>query len=183
MFSVKSSYDLLEGGRHKLVPVKMIWNPIAPTKVGFFVWEVWWEKILTMDQLKKCGFSLASRCPFYGQTEEVLEHLFIHCPKIWDLWTTLFSLSEGGWVCPYLVKELLMGWVRLPLKKKEAKLWRAAPLCLLWAIWIERNKVVLEDMQFSFDRLKSFFIRSFCEWATMIPNVNLSFLRGVLGSM
>ena len=28
------------------------------------------------------GVSLASRCPFCGQTEEVLEHLFIHCPKI-----------------------------------------------------------------------------------------------------
>ena len=41
MFLVKSSYDLLEGGRQQLVPVKMIWNPIVPTKVGFFVWEVW----------------------------------------------------------------------------------------------------------------------------------------------
>ena len=76
-----------------------------------------------------------------------------------------------------------MGWVRLPLKKKEAKLWWAAPLCLLWAIRIERNKVVFEDMQFSFDRLKSFFLRSFCKWATMIADVNLSFLRGVLCSM
>ena len=36
------------------------------------------------------------------------------------------------------------------------------------------NKVVFEDMQFSFDRVKSFFLRSFCEWATMIPDVNLS---------
>ena len=95
MFSVKSSYDLFDGGRQHLVLVKMIWNPIAPTKVGFFVWEVWWGKILTMDQLKKRGFSLASRCPFCEQTEEVLKHLFIHCHKIWDLWTTLFSLSEG----------------------------------------------------------------------------------------
>ena len=40
MFSVKSSYDLLEGGRQQLVPVKMNWNPLVPTKVGFFVWEV-----------------------------------------------------------------------------------------------------------------------------------------------
>ena len=71
-----------------------------------------------------------------------------------------------------------MGWVWLPLKKKEAKLWRVVPVCLLWAIWIERNKVVFEDMQFSLDRLKTFFIRSFREWATMIPDVNLSFLRG-----
>ena len=42
---------------------------------------------------------------------------------------------------------------------------------------------MFKDMQFLFDRLKSFFIRSFCEWATMIPDVNLSFLRGVLGYM
>ena len=95
-FSVKSSYDVLDIGGQNLVPVKMIWNPIAPTKVGFFVWEVWWGKILTMDQLKKRGYSLASRCPFCGQKEEDMEHLLIHCPKVWELWTTLFSLSEGG---------------------------------------------------------------------------------------
>ena len=41
IFTVKSSFDLLEGGRQQLVPVKMIWNSIVPTKVGFFVWEVW----------------------------------------------------------------------------------------------------------------------------------------------
>ena len=91
------------GGRQHLVLVNMIWNPIVPTKVEFFVWEVWWGKILTMDQLKKCGFSLASKCPFCGQKKEALEHFFIHCAKIWDLWTTLFSLPNGGWVCPYLV--------------------------------------------------------------------------------
>ena len=43
--------------------------------------------------------------------------------------------------------------------------------------------MVFEDMQFFLDRLKTFFIRSFREWTTMIPDVNLSFLRGVLGSM
>ena len=63
-FSVKSSYDLLEGGRQQLVPFKMIWNPLVPTKVGFFVWEVWWGKILSMDQLKKRGFSLAQQVYF-----------------------------------------------------------------------------------------------------------------------
>ena len=46
-----------------------------------------------MDQLKKHGFSLANRCPFCGQTEEVLENLFIHCPEILGLWNALFSLS------------------------------------------------------------------------------------------
>ena len=130
-----------------------------------------------MNQLEKRGFSLASRSPFCGQAEEVPKHLFIHCPDIWGLYTALFPLSEGGWVCPSLVKELILGWVRLPLKKKETKLWRAAPLCLLWAIWKERNSIVFEDERFSFERLKSFFFRSLCAWATMIPDGDSSFVR------
>ena len=43
--------------------------------------------------------------------------------------------------------------------------------------------MVFEDLQFSEDRLNSFFLRFFREWAIMIPDVNLSFLRGVFGSM
>ena len=73
--TIKNCYDLLEGGRQQLVPIKMLWNPTVPMKVGFFAWEVWWGKILTMDKLKKRGFSLPSRCPLCGKAEETLEHL------------------------------------------------------------------------------------------------------------
>ena len=59
------------------MPVKMIWNPLMPTKVGFFVGGgggggVWWGMILTMDQLKKGGFTFSNRRPFCGKTEEGL---------------------------------------------------------------------------------------------------------------
>ena len=39
---------------------------------------------------------------------------------------------------------------------------------------------MFEDMRFSFDRLKSIFLRSFCTWATMILDVDLSFVRCLL---
>ena len=98
IYFVKSCFDMLEGGRQHLVPVKMLWNPVVPSKVGFFfIWEVWWGKILTMNQLKKRGFPMASRCPF------CLEHLLIHCPKIWCMWSTLFTLSRDCWVCSSLL--------------------------------------------------------------------------------
>ena len=39
---------------------------------------------------------------------------------------------------------------------------------------------MFEDERFSFDRLKSFVLRSFCAWETMIPDVDLSFVRCLL---
>ena len=66
-----------------------------------------------------------------------------------------------------------------PFKEKETKLWRMVPLCL-WMIWKERNKVVFEDNIFSFDKLKSCFFRSLCSWASLIPNVDSSFVRCLL---
>ena len=88
-------------------------------KLVFFAWEVGWGKVLTLDQLKKRGFSLASRCPFCGKTEEVMKHIFIHCLMIWRLWTALFSAHGGGWVCPLLVKDLILGWDCLPSRKRN----------------------------------------------------------------
>ena len=155
IFIVKSSFVFLEGGRQQLVPVKMLWNPCVLTKVCFFAWEVWWGKVLTSNQLKKRGFSLASRCPFCGKAEEVMEHIFIHCPMIWRLWIALFVAHGDGWVSFLLVKDLIFGWDCLPSRKKEYRLWRAAPLCLMWAIWKERNTIIFEDDCFVLDRLKS----------------------------
>ena len=170
-FSIKTCFDLLEGVRQQSVPIKMLWNPIIPTKVGFFAWEVWWDKILTMDRLKKRGFFLASRCALCGKDEESLEHLLIHYPKVWCIWTAIFSLSGGGWVCHFLVKDLMLGWLHLPLRKKDAKLWRTVPLCLIWAIWKERNRVMFEDEVFSKTRLKSCFLFSFSSWASLVHDV------------
>ena len=113
------------------------------------------------ESTKKIGFSMESRCMFYGEAEEALEHLLIHCPKIWCMWSALFSLSRDCWVRPFLVKKLFLGWPGLPLRKKVSKLWRAVHLCLMWAIWKKRN-IVFEDVCFSISRLKGCFLRSFC---------------------
>ena len=97
-----------------------------------------------------------------------MEHLFTHCPMIWSLWTALVSVHGGDWVCPLLVKDLILGWICIPLRKKDSRLWKAAPLCLLWAIWKERNNVIFEDECFSFSRPKSFVLRSLFPLPTLI---------------
>ena len=72
----------------------------------------------------------------------------IHCPLIWDLWATIFTTFDIIGVRPYLVRDLLSSWGNGPGKKPFRFLWRAMPLCLFWATWKERNKVVFEDTLF-----------------------------------
>ena len=56
-----------------------------PSKMGFFAWKAWWDKVLTMSNLKRRGIPLASRCPLCGEAEEDIHHLLIHCSMIWEL--------------------------------------------------------------------------------------------------
>ena len=76
-----------------------------------------------MNQLKKRGLSLASRCPLCKEAKEAIEHLLIHYPKTWSMWTALINVAGGGWVCPFSIKDLFLGWPSLP-KGKKSKLWR-----------------------------------------------------------
>ena len=41
--------------------------------------------------------------------------------------------------------------------------WRAAPLCLMWTLWKERNERVFNDIEWSDQALKHFFFVHFCE--------------------
>ena len=67
----------------------------------------------------------------------------------------------------------------IPMRKKDAKLWRAVPLCLFWAIWKERNRVVFDDEAFSKSRLKSCFLFSFSSWAGLLFDVEHPFARDI----
>ena len=135
LFSVRSYFDFLEGDSNFSAPAKIFWNFNVPSEMGFFVWKFWWENVLTMNQLKRRGFPLASRCPLCGKAEEDVHHQLIHCTKIWELWGHLLSCVGTVWVCPLMAWDLLSGCKTFPVKKTERKIWLAVPLHLFWAIW------------------------------------------------
>ena len=53
-FSAKSLNSALEPRSAVPFPLNIICSPCVP-KVGFFAWEASWEKVLTLDQLKRRG--------------------------------------------------------------------------------------------------------------------------------
>ena len=78
-----------------------------PTKVGFFCVGASWGKVLTLDQLKRRGRTLANIC--FLCEEEVVEHLLLHCPKakLWDLFLAILGVQ---WVFPFTIRGTLLSW-------------------------------------------------------------------------
>ena len=100
-----------------------------------------------MDQLKIRGRHLANRCPLCRKEEENIDHFLLLCSsRVQDLWALLFTIFGVNWVLPGSVRETLNGWQGSLIRKNLKKLWLAAPLCLVWIIWKERNKAVFEDV-------------------------------------
>ena len=99
-------------------------------------------KSANYEPVEKGGHHLASRCPFCRKNEEELEHLLVHCPKIWGFWATLTSVTRAAWACPHSVKDLLLCWNAFPIRKQVRKIWKVAPLYLIWAIWKEKQNCV-----------------------------------------
>ena len=63
----------------------IVWNPWVPMRVCFFAWETIWKKILTLDQQKRRGWYLPSRC-YLCKSEKKVNKLYLP------------SLSQGNYV-------------------------------------------------------------------------------------
>ncbi|KAJ9678923.1 hypothetical protein PVL29_020968 [Vitis rotundifolia] len=151
-------------------PYSNIWSICVPTKVSFFAWEAYWGKVLTLDQLKKRGRSLANRCFLYCMEEESIDHIFIQCSKARVLWELLFALFGVTWVFTSSVRDTLSGWCGFSLGKKHRKVWKAAPLCIFWAVWKERNMIAFDNEELSIHRLKNSFVCNLWLWTKSVVN-------------
>lgn len=66
-------------------------NSYVPTKVSFFVWLAYWEKILTMDKLIARGYYYPNRCVMCCKDLESANHLLVHCPVARMVWNFFFN--------------------------------------------------------------------------------------------
>lgn len=92
-FSPRIVYQGLEGIRMDIeqskwegFPAGKIWLGQVPSKVCLFLWALARERTLTIDNLKKRGRSMPSRCIMCEQEEESISHLFINCVEQTTRW-------------------------------------------------------------------------------------------------
>ena len=75
----------------------------------------------------------------------------------------IFSLFDVQWVLHSSIKKNLIGWHGAFVSKRKEKAWRAAPLCLMWTLWKERNERVFNETERFDQALKFSFLVHFCE--------------------
>ena len=57
----------------------------------------------------------------------------------------------------------------------------AAPLCLFWSIWRERNRIAFDDERCSVHRLKASFVFSLWSWSNVHITEKIDSLMDFLG--
>lgn len=78
--STASVYKLFFAGSTSDSISNTVWYCSAPPRVQFFMWLLFKDRILTLDNLWRRGWILASRCELCLNASEDIIHLFLQCP-------------------------------------------------------------------------------------------------------
>ena len=85
-YSVSAHYKFLVHGGKVSILVKIIWKLSIPEKCKLFNWLYLNRTLLTTEILEKKGMHGPSRCQFFYNENESLNHTFLHCSysiKVW----------------------------------------------------------------------------------------------------
>lgn len=109
IYTAKCMYCILVNDCKISFPHNDIWKPGIPSKVSFFLWNTYLDKILTPNYLQSRWWNLANRCIMCMREEESVNHLFMFYPiasKVWDFFLSSFHIS---WVLPKYFSKLIKG--------------------------------------------------------------------------
>ena len=109
---------------------------------------------------------------------ESVDHLLIHCPIAFDLWSMVFTLFGIHCVMPKIVVELLACWQEKFGRHRNFAIWMAVPHCLMWCIWQERSN--FEHLERLVSDLKLFFLKTLLDWVIVLGFRSFSLVHGFM---
>ena len=166
LFEVRSFYSILiHPISQDSFPWKGVWKAKVPPRVAFFVWTSALGKILTTDNLRKRRVMIQDWCCMCKSSGESVNHLLLHCPVAWELWSMVLILFGITWVMPRGVVDLLNCWHGPRSKSEAGKIWKMTPHCLMWCIWQERNDRTFNGVEKSIPALKLHLLLTLLSWA------------------
>jgi hypothetical protein len=141
-FSTKSLYRFLSNRGFPSRIAGVIWKSRVLTKIKFFLWQVFNNKLQVGKTLIKRGWKGNVKCCVCN-TWETIDHIFFHCvlPRFaWGICEEVFKWNSK----PRSLKELSEVWLmgKGPLPKRLILFIFAG---FAWALWTTRNKMSIEQ--------------------------------------
>ena len=97
---------------------------------------------------------------------ELVNHLLLHCPIAYDLWSMVWALFGLQLVMPHGVSDLFSSWQGSFGGHWSIDLWMAVPHYVLWCIWREQNSRCFEGKERSTSDFKSLLPHTLLEWSS-----------------
>lgn len=123
-----------------------LWAHKLWPKVRFFIWLLLHRRVLTGDQLMKRGFHGPFRCEMCEENVETLNHIFIECTLISELWRRMATLLGLQWSNFLTLDQLWRDWPNQEGVDHFIRqlVWMGSTI-LLWNIWNERNSRIFNQ--------------------------------------
>ena len=180
-FDIRSCYLVLRGSQPMNFPWRSIWHVKAPRRVSLFVWSAAWERILTIDNLKR-GCQLARWCCMCQCDGETVNHLQFHCFTASVLWSFVFRMFGIQEVLPRRVADLDFGW-RNWFGRHNSDIWNLVPLCLMWSLWCKQNSRIVQEVERSKRQLHEYFFSKLYEWSRAWGFTSSNYVTSFLTSL
>lgn len=108
--------------------------------------------------------NIDSLCPWCGQTEEDIDHLFFEC----ELANWGWDAFKSWWHVSFLVTSRAHIWKEIFSRFKVAKFrqaWKMSIAATIWTIWLARNDVVFNNLRISKTEISRVLIYRTFKWA------------------
>ena len=159
---------------------RLVWQSKVPPRVAFFSWSTSLGKILTTDNLCRRSIIVLDWCYMCQRCGKSVDHLLLHWPIAYELWSLVFCLFGLHWVMPLKVVELFESWQGKFGWHRNIVFWRLVPHCLMWCIWRERNARCFKGCEWSLLEIKSFFLHTLPVWSVALSHFSCFSLPALL---
>eukprot|EP00253_Pinus_taeda_P012859 PITA_12859 len=119
-------------------------------KFGLFLWCILKRKTPTWDILQSRYMQGPRRCPLCKSEAETINHLFLACPAVKNVWAEVGKLMNKKieWVGENLLEVWDKWWKQYP----EGNM-RNLPPIIYWGVWIVRNRCIFKDKESTIDSI------------------------------
>ncbi|XP_026383952.1 uncharacterized protein LOC113279473 [Papaver somniferum] len=146
-FSVSSVYEILTEQDTSLPsgPIfNFIWKLKCPPKIGFFLWLLAYNRMPTIDLLRRRNIDVPADFLFCNETESS-SHLLLHCSFARQIWSHFMRHINWFFSMPADIVSMLHFWVLVQSNNVVNAVWNLIPAAIMWSIWKERNARAFSD--------------------------------------